>query len=219
MQEILGKFKEALLSYDHAKSEDFARAALEQGVDPVLVAGTLTDALGEVGEAFAREDIYLPELVLASRAGKAAMAVIEDELRETSSSIDSKGTIVLGTVQGDVHDIGKNIVATLFFANGFEVIDLGVDVPAADFVTAVREHSPDLLGLSALLTTTMTEQRVVIEQLEEAGLREDLKIVVGGAPVSEEFAEEIGADGYGPNALDAVELGKRMMESTVRELV
>lgn len=209
---LLNEFKNAILSYDHQGAEACAQTALEAGVDPADIAHTLTDALKEVGDAFGREEIYLPELILASRAGQSAMSILEELLKDRPDSSDHAGKVVLGTVKGDVHDIGKNIVATLFFANGFEVIDLGVDIAAEQFVEAVKEHNPDILGLSALLTTTMAEQKVVLEHLESAGLRDQVNVIVGGAPVTSAYAEEIGADGYGGNAFEAVGTSVRLIK-------
>ncbi len=210
-EQLLTQFRESVRNYDNAEAENLTQQILDDGGDPSELANTLTGVLGEIGEAFSREDIHLPELVLASRAGKSSMTIIEGALREKAQSRDSIGRVVLGTVKGDVHDIGKNIVSTLFFAGGFEVIDLGVDVSADAFVSAVREHEPDILGLSALLTTTMPEQRAVIDALEQAGCRDDVKVIVGGAPVTAAFAAEITADGYGDNAFEAVELARVFM--------
>jgi methylmalonyl-CoA mutase cobalamin-binding domain/chain len=215
--QMISSFQNAILNYDHEASESMTRQALEEGIDPAVLANSLTDILGEVGEAFSREDIHLPELVLASRAGKSSMAIIEEALKEKSRKRDSIGRVLLGTVKGDVHDIGKNIVSTLFFAAGFEVKDLGVDVSAADFVAGVREYQPDILGLSALLTTTMAEQRHVIEELKKSDLRDEVRVIVGGAPVSAAFAAEIEADGYGDNAFEAIELGKALVKTVELE--
>lgn len=201
---LLSEFKSAVLAYDHEGAAANARNALAADIEPVEIANVLTEALKEVGDAFGREEIYLPELILASRAGQSAMGILEELLKEQSEERDSSGKVVLGTVKGDVHDIGKNIVATLFFANGFEVIDLGVDISPEQFVEAVEAHQPDILGLSALLTTTMGEQKAVLEELEAAGLRGQVRVIVGGAPVTAAYAEEIGADGYGENAFEAV---------------
>ena len=212
-QELLTQFRESVRNYDNAEAENLAHQNLAEGCEPSLLANNLTEVLGEIGEAFSREDIHLPELVLASRAGKSAMSIIEEALREKAQERDSIGRVLLGTVKGDVHDIGKNIVSTLFFAGGFEVIDLGVDVSAENFVDAVKEHKPDILGLSALLTTTMPEQRAVIDALEKAGCREEVKVIVGGAPVTAAFAAEIAADGYGDNAFEAVEMGRAFMDA------
>jgi 5-methyltetrahydrofolate--homocysteine methyltransferase len=209
-EELLERFQEALRNYDHMTSEQCARELLEQGENPVKLAATLTEMLGSIGDEFAAGTIYLPELVLASRAGQAAMSVVEKALASSSEQVERRGTIVIGTVKGDVHDIGKNIVATLFFAAGFEVKDLGTDVTPEAFVQAVKDHSPDVLAMSALLTTTMGQQRTVVQELEKAGLDDEVKVIVGGAPVTAEFAAEIGADGYGDNAFDAVDLVKAL---------
>jgi corrinoid protein of di/trimethylamine methyltransferase len=214
----LADFRESVLAYDHEKAAALARTALEEEADPVLVAQVLTDALGEVGDAFGRGEIYLPELILASRAGQSATEVIETAMGEVARERETVGTIVLGTVEGDVHDIGKNIVGTLFFAAGFKVVDLGVGVASEAFVQAVIEHEPDLLGMSALLTTTMTRQREVIERLEEEGVRDAVRVLVGGAPVTSAFAEEIGADGFGGNAFEAIQEGKRLLRAAELDL-
>lgn len=211
--QILESFREAVFEYDHEASETLAQKALDEGTSAVIVARTLTDAMREIGDKFGRGELYLPELVLASRAGTAAMNVIEEQLKQSAQERETIGTIVLGTVKGDVHDIGKNIVSTLFFAAGFKVVDLGVDVPSESFADAVKEHEPDLLGLSALLTTTMTEQRTVLRELETQGLRDSVKVLVGGAPVTQDFALEIGADGYGDNAFDAVQVGQELLKT------
>lgn len=217
--ETLASFRESVLAYDHKAAATLAGTALDEEVDPVFLAQVLTDALGEVGDAFGRGDIHLPELILASRAGQSATEVIETALEEVAQKRKTLGTIVLGTVKGDVHDIGKNIVATLFFAAGFKVVDLGVGVASEAFVEAVIEHEPDLLGMSALLTTTMTRQREVIEQLEEAGVRDNVRVLVGGAPVTAAFAEEIGADGFGGNAFEAIQEGKKLLRAVELNVV
>ncbi|MFO7975767.1 MAG: corrinoid protein [Candidatus Hydrogenedentota bacterium] len=213
----MNDFKSTILAYDHEGAATGARKALDAGIEPVEIANVLTDALKEVGDAFGREEIYLPELILASRAGQSAMGILEELLKEQSAGRDSSGKVVLGTVKGDVHDIGKNIVATLFFANGFEVIDLGVDIASEQFVKAVEDHKPNILGLPALLTTTMGEQKEVLERLEAAGLRDQVKVIVGGAPVTAAYAEEIGADGYGANAFDAVAASVQLIERAPSE--
>ncbi|MEA3365007.1 MAG: corrinoid protein [Candidatus Hydrogenedentes bacterium] len=209
---LLSEFKSAILAYDHEGAAEHARTALTANIEPIEIANVLTDALKDVGDAFGREEIYLPELILASRAGQSAMGVLEELLKKQAEGPSNSGKVALGTVKGDVHDIGKNIVATLFFANGFEVIDLGVDVSSEDFVEAVREHQPDIVGLSALLTTTMSEQKEVVAQLEASGLRDEVMVMVGGAPVTPAYAEEIGADGYGENAFDAIAASLRLIE-------
>jgi 5-methyltetrahydrofolate--homocysteine methyltransferase len=161
------------------------------------------------GERFERGEYFLPELMAAADAFKAGMAVLEPRLR--GSQREYLGTVVLGTVSGDVHDIGKNLVGFMLESSGLRVIDLGVDVPAEEFVRAVREHRADCLGLSALLTTTMLGMPKVMEDLGKAGLRQAVKVVVGGAPVSKRFADSIGADGYASDAPSAVKLVKGLL--------
>lgn len=211
-EDLLVRFQKALRNYDHAASEQCARDLLDRGAAPTRLATTLTETLGTIGDEFAQGAIFLPELVLAARAGQAAMSVVEKALAASSERMESRGMIVIGTVKGDVHDIGKNIISTLFFAAGFEVKDLGTNVSPEVFVEAVKTHQPDVLAMSALLTTTMSQQRTVIRELESAKVRDGLKVIVGGAPVTAEFAAEIGADGYGDNAFDAVDLVKAFVD-------
>lgn len=211
MSQNLEQLKQAILTYDAEGGVTLTRAALEEGASAVEVAGALTGAIRVVGDAFGRGDIFLPELVAAANAGKAAMNIIEEVLTQTASQRESAGTFMIGTVAGDIHDIGKNIVAALFFAAGFKVIDLGVDISSAAFVEAVEKHSPDILGMSALLTTTAPAQKKVVADLAAAGLRDKVKIIVGGAAISHEFAREIGADGYGATAFEAVSLADRLL--------
>jgi 5-methyltetrahydrofolate--homocysteine methyltransferase len=211
--ETLDRLKSAILTYEDEAAEELARLALADSLPPTDVANTVTDAIRQVGEAFGAGDIFLPELLSAAKATKAAMAVIEAELRDTGQEHEPAGTLVIGTVEGDIHDIGKNIVAALFFASGYRVVDLGTSVSPDAFVEAVRDHQPELLGMSALLTTTAAGQKSVIDQLAASGLRDRVKIIVGGAAISKGFAEQIGADGYGPTAFDGVELAARLLET------
>jgi 5-methyltetrahydrofolate--homocysteine methyltransferase len=164
--------------------------------------------MGVVGEKFRRDELFMPEVLIAAKAMQAAMTVLRPRLIETG--VETAGTIVIGTIQGDLHDIGKNLVGMLFEGAGYQVIDLGVDVAPGRFVEAVRTHKPDIVGLSALLTTTMSRMREVIESLVEAGLRGSVKVMVGGAPVTEKFARDIGADGYSPDAASAVEKARTL---------
>lgn len=163
-----------------------------------------------VGDFFAKGDYFLPDLIIAADGMKRAMELLEPELRARQQAIETPGVVVIGTVKGDIHEIGKSLVATMLSANGFKVHDLGVDVPIATFIDKIRETNANLLGLSALLTTTMTMQREVIKQLVNAGLRDQVKVMVGGAPVTRSWAEEIGADGYAEDAMGAVTLAKRL---------
>jgi methanogenic corrinoid protein MtbC1 len=172
----------------------------------------LTAAMREVGDAFGSGEIFLPELVGAADAMQKATPVLEAALRGQGKEKSNQGKVVVGTVQGDIHNIGKALVASLLTADGYDVLDLGVDVPSDKFVQAVRERRPDLLALSALLTVTAQEQRVVIEALRAAGLRDGLKVIVGGGAVTQPFAESIFADGYGESAVDAVRLAHDLVK-------
>jgi methylmalonyl-CoA mutase cobalamin-binding domain/chain len=165
----------------------------------------------EVGAGFAAGDLFLPDMMLAARAMQRALGVLEPELKKAAIERTVAGRVVIGTVAGDIHEIGKNLVGMLLSTSGFEVHDLGVNVAPERFVEAVREHNADIVGLSALLTTTMTGQRTVIEALEAAGLRPPVKVMVGGAPVTGQWATDIGADGYSEDAMGAVELAKRLV--------
>ena len=167
-------------------------------------------AMAEIGQRFEKGKAFVPQLLMASRAMKAALEIVKPLM--AGDNADAKSRVVIGTVKGDLHDIGKNLVAAMLEGNGFEVVNLGIDITADAFVEAVREHKPDLLCLSALLTTTMDYMRKVIAALEAAGLRQQVKVMVGGAPVTQDFADEIGADGYADNANGAVAVAKRLIK-------
>jgi 5-methyltetrahydrofolate--homocysteine methyltransferase len=184
--------------------------ALDQGMAPgEILQGGLIAGMDEVGKDFKAGDLFVPEVLIAARAMHAGMDVLRPLLAE--SEMPSAGKYLIGTVEGDLHDIGKNLVRMMLEGGGFETVDLGKDVNPEAFVAAVREHQPELLGLSALLTTTMPAMKTTIEALEEAGLRDSVKIMVGGAPVTEAFAEEIGADAYAPDAAAAVDIARSLM--------
>lgn len=188
----------------HLEAAERVRALLEAGEGAeAILQGALIPAMDVAGERFQQGEYYLPELLIASRAMKACVAVLAPLLAD--SGVEPAGKVVLGTAKADLHDIGKNLVALVLEGGGFEVIDLGVDVPAARFVEAVREHRPVAVGVSALLTVTMLHMRQIVAALEEAGLRDGVKLIVGGAPVTQAFADEIGADFYGdePSAAKA----------------
>ena len=181
--------------------------ALDQGMSPAEVLnGGLIAGMDEVGKDFKAGDLFVPEVLIAARAMHAGMNILRPLLAE--GDVPSAGKYVIGTVQGDLHDIGKNLVKMMLEGAGFETVDLGKDVHPDTFVAAVREHQPNILGLSALLTTTMPAMKTTIEALEEAGLRDSVKIMVGGAPVTAAFAEEIGADAYAPDAASAVDVAR-----------
>lgn len=205
---VLESLKRAILEYDEEQAETLARSAIEQGIEPLVALEALTDAIREVGDGFEREELWLPDLVGAASAMKRAAPVIEEEIARRGQVRQSTGKVVIGTVFGDIHDIGKNMVVTLLMASGFEVHDIGVNAPAEDFVAAVKEHRPDILALSALMTVTCQEQLRIIRGLEQEGLREGVKVMVGGAAISDDFAQHIGADGYEASAPAAVVLAK-----------
>ncbi len=207
---MLEELKRAVLSGDDERAAELTKKALEEGIEPGKVLNeALVPAMEIVGREYEEGERYVPEMLISAEAMKAAMEVLRPRLVETGVRL--KGKVVIGTVEGDLHDIGKNLVAMMLEGAGFEVIDLGVEVTAERFVQAVREHKPDVLGMSALLTTTMIHMPEVIEALKEAGLREEVKVIVGGAPVTQEYAEKIGADGYAPDAASAVAVVKKLL--------
>ncbi|MEM2235453.1 MAG: corrinoid protein [Desulfurococcaceae archaeon] len=209
---LIEKLKEAVIAGDRDEAIKISREIVDKGLDPLealergLVAGVL-----EVGEKWVREEVFLADLVMSAEAMKAASEILKPEIIRRGSAVKKLGRVIIGTVAGDIHDIGKNIVATMLEASGFEVIDLGVDVSTETFIEKVRELKPDVLGLSALLTTTMLEQKNVIEALKREGLRDRVKVIIGGAPVTEEWAKSIGADGYAEDAIRAVRLVKKLL--------
>jgi corrinoid protein of di/trimethylamine methyltransferase len=209
------QFKDMAQSVIDGEVEDaerLARQAIEQGVDPLdAINQGFVVGVNHVGEGYAAGEMFLPDLVLAGEAMKAAVAVLEPEMKRRGTKRQMLGTVVMGTVEGDIHDIGKTLVATMLSATGFQVYDLGVDVPVETFLEQARKVNADVVGLSALLTTTMVKQKTVIEALEEAGLRRQVKVMVGGAPVTRSWTEEIGADGYSEDAIGAVAVAKELV--------
>ena len=210
---ILEKLSEAVRDYDNDRARLLAEEAVEKGIDPVeALEEGLAKALREVGDRFGRGKAFITELIAAAQAMEAGAEVLNKEIARRGASRKSVGKFLIGTVEGDIHSIGKNIVTTMLRATGFEVFDLGADVSTNVFVEKVRELKPDILGLSALMTTTMTVQREVIAALSEAQLRKDVKVMLGGAPVTEEWVNEIGADSFGLDADSAVSEALRLME-------
>ncbi len=196
---------ERFLEFDVNSVKKLVREALDSGCDVNdVIENSLRRAMKIVGDKFEKGEFFLPELVMAGDLFKEVMDEVLMPVIEKESKGARVGRVVIGTVKGDLHDIGKNLVATMLRVNGFEVIDLGVDVPPERFVEAVEKYNPDILGMSALLTTTMLEMKNVIDALKSAGLRDKVKVIVGGAAVDEKYAEEIGADAYAENAVEAV---------------
>ncbi|RLE06842.1 hypothetical protein DRJ00_09090 [Candidatus Aerophobetes bacterium] len=209
--EIIEGLRKAIKEYDNEKAENLAKRAVEEKLDPLRVLDAMTVAIREVGDAFGRGDLWLPDLVGAADAMQAAMPIIEEEIKRTGAKRESLGTVVAGTVFGDIHSIGKTMVCTLLTAEGFKVHDLGVNIKAEEFLQASRNYNADILAMSALMTMTAPEQKKVIEQLKKEGLRDKIKIMVGGGAITEEFAREIGADGYDPTAPGAVKLARKLI--------
>jgi 5-methyltetrahydrofolate--homocysteine methyltransferase len=210
MTDILQRIASNLYEGEDEEVAELVQQALDQGVEPhEILHGGLITGMDEVGKDFKADILYMPEVLIAARAMHAGMDVLRPLLAE--SDVTGAGKYLIGTVAGDLHDIGKNLVRMMLEGAGFETVDLGKDVKAEAFVAAVREHQPDILGLSALLTTTMPAMKDTIEALEEAGLRGSVKIMVGGAPVTATFAEEIGADAYAPDAATAVDAARELM--------
>jgi trimethylamine corrinoid protein len=210
--ELYQAMSQSVIDGEPEQAEELAQKAVSLGLDPLeAIDHGYTHGMNVLGDCFARGEVFLPHLVMGGEAMKAAIAVLEPELARRHQQRQVLGKVVIGTVQGDIHEIGKSLVATMLSANGFQVFDLGVDVPISTFVEKAVEVEADIVGLSALLTTTMLNQGKVIESFQEAGLREKVKVIVGGAPVSQTWAEEIRADGYSENAVGAVALAKELM--------
>jgi len=208
---LLDEIRRALFRFDSAAVAELAASSINEGIDPLITIQVLTEVITEVGARFGTGQLWLPELLSAAKAMSGAMPILQNEITRRGGEVSSQGRIVLGTVYGDIHSIGIDIVATLLAANGFEVHHLGVNVPADGFLEAVRAHDPDILGMSALLTTTAPEQRKVVRRLEEEGLRDRVRVMVGGGAITQRFADEIGADGYAPNAPAAVDLAASLI--------
>jgi len=207
----LDNLSTAILEGNAKAAGPLTREALDRGCDPVeLVTKYMIPAMDEVGRRFECEEYFVPELLLSARAMKTALEIIRPLL--AASGAQPAGRVIIGTVSGDLHDIGKNLVASMLEGGGFEVHDLGADVPPGRFVEAVKSKKADIVALSALLTVTMPAMKTTIEALRQAGVRDSVKVLVGGAPVTAEFAREIGADGYGENATAAVALARQLVQ-------
>ncbi len=211
-QELYQAMAQSIMDGEVDEARRLAQQAVAQGLDPLAAINQgFIPGVNYVGEQFSRGEMFLPDLVLAGEAMKAAIAVLEPEMARRGAQRQTLGKVVIGTIEGDIHDIGKTLVATMLAASGFQVYDLGVDVPIARFVEKAREVEADIVGLSALLTTTMARQADAIVALTEAGLRPRVKVMVGGAPVTASWAAEIGADGTSEDAIGAVAVAKRLV--------
>ena len=208
MSEIFERLSTAILEGNSERMPRLVQKALDQGLAPKeILDNGMVVGMNEVGVRFKRGDMFVPEVLMSAEAMQAGLDILRPHLAASGAKLI--GTIVMGTVKGDLHDIGKNLVGMLCEGAGFEVIDLGFNVEPEKFVEAIKQHQPDIVGMSALLTTTMRAMGYTIKAIEEAGLRDNVKIMVGGAPVDTEFAERIGADGYGSNAPAGADLAKR----------
>ena len=207
MQDI---FK-AILGGDADLTKEKVQAALNSNLEPSEILNTgMIAAMAEVGERFEKGEYFVPEMLIAARAMQQGLSILKPHLQD--SDLISKGKVVIGTVKGDLHDIGKNLVGMMLEGAGFDLLDLGTDVPTEQFVEVVREHGADIVAMSALLTTTMPQMKTVIGALDKAGLRNRVKVIVGGAPVTESYAQEIGADGYASDASRAVKVIKSLLD-------
>jgi 5-methyltetrahydrofolate--homocysteine methyltransferase len=206
--EVLAKLRDCVVNLDIDGVKRAAKEAIDAGVTPYeAIMEGMAKGMEIVGEKYEAGEYFLAELIMAGETMKEGLSVLQPYMK--TGDMKHIGKVVIGTVEGDLHDIGKNVVITLLTASGFEVIDLGVDVPAEKFVEAVKQYKPDIVAMSALLTTTMVNMAKVIKALEQAGLRDKVKIIVGGAPLTEEYAKQIGADAYGRDAVEGVNICKR----------
>ncbi|MGB2955670.1 MAG: corrinoid protein [Anaerolineales bacterium] len=211
--ELYKKLMDSVIDGEPEDAEQIAKEALEANLDPLTCINKgLMAGIQKVGELFSTGEYYLPELIIGADAMKAALEILEPAL-VGGQKREVVGMVVLGTVEGDLHEIGKTLVGTMLIANGFKVVDIGVDQSAEAFVKAIEEHEADIVGASALLTTTMLQQKKLVEALESAGLRDKVKVMVGGAPVTDRYAQEIGADGYAEDAISAVDIAYRLMDA------
>ncbi len=210
MSEILQQIKGAVITRKRNEIQDLVTAAIDQGIGPnTIIEDGLIAAMDIIGQRFTENEIFVPEMLVSAMTMKLGLEKVKPLLKREDTP--SRGTIVMGTVKGDIHDIGKNLVIMMLEGAGFDVVDLGVDLTVEKLMDQIEAVHPDLVGLSALLTTTMPEMKRVLATLREKGLKEKVKVMVGGAPVNASFAQEIGADGYGADATEAVELGRRLI--------
>lgn len=214
-QELFLSMAQSIIDGDSELAAKLANQAILAGIDPLdAISYGFVKGVNQVGESFACGDAFLPELVMAGDAMKAAVSTLEPEMQKRGTRRQVLGKVVLATVQGDIHEIGKTLVGTMLSASGFEVVDLGVDVPTAKIIAMTKQVDADIVGLSALLTTTMVKQKEVIDALDKEGLRNKVKVMVGGAPVTREWVMKIEADGYSEDAIGAVAVAKQLVGAT-----
>jgi methanogenic corrinoid protein MtbC1 len=209
--DVLDNLRNAILNYDSKGSVEWAREALDMRIDPIKAVDAMNEAIRQVGDRFSEGELWLPDLVGATSAMLAALPILEEDIKRKGANRESLGTVVIGTVMGDIHSIGKDMVTTLLIAEGFEVHNLGVNIRVEEFIEAIERYRADILAMSALLTSTAQEQRNVIEALEESGIRDRVKVMVGGGAITADFAKGIGADGYDSTAPGAVELAIKLV--------
>ncbi len=210
MNQLIQEIYEGIIDGQAPQVSQKVQQALDSDVDPAAILNQgMIAAMAEVGKRFEEGEYFVPEMLIAARAMQAGLALLKPRLQQTD--LRSSGKVVIGTVKGDLHDIGKNLVAMMLEGAGFEIVDLGTDVSADKFVAAAREHQADLVAMSALLTTTMPNMKVTIDALQTAGLRQQVKVIIGGAPITESFARQVGADGYAPDASRAVAVAKSLL--------
>ncbi len=210
--ELEKRISDAVNTLDSEKVSEETKELIDKGANPIDVTNAFAAVLREIGKRYERGELYLVELLAAGEsARKAITEIVEPKLKQLGVKRETIGRVLLGTVEGDIHDIGKNIVAALLSSAGFEIIDLGKDVSIEKFVEAVKESKPHIVGLSALMTTSMIKQRDIVEALKKENLRSGIKVVVGGAPTSQEWAEEIGSDAYGADAIEALKICKSLV--------
>jgi corrinoid protein of di/trimethylamine methyltransferase len=218
-EELFQAMRQSIIDGAPDTARALAETGLQKGIAPLTVIHEgYMPGMSHVGEQFAQRHMFLPDMVASAEAMKAAMAVLEPELKKAGTDRPSAGTIIMGTAKGDIHEIGKTLVGTLLGANGFTVHDLGVDVPAEKFAAAAHELHADVVGVSALLTTTMKWQKSVIELFDRQGLRPQVKVIIGGAPVTRQWSEEIRADGFAKDAVSAVNLVQRLLQAKMAEV-
>jgi methanogenic corrinoid protein MtbC1 len=210
-QEILDKLMNSVLEIKPKDAAKYANSAVENGIDPLVAIDVLIKAITIIGDGFGKGTLYLPELVGASEAMMKAMPILENAIKDKRGRKTFQASVVIGTVAGDIHSIGISMIETLLMAGGFKVHNLGVDVHVDQFISEIKKYNPDILAMSSLMTTTASELRKVILAIEEAGMRDNVKIMVGGGAITSDFANQIGADGYDPTAPGAVKLAKRMI--------
>jgi corrinoid protein of di/trimethylamine methyltransferase len=217
--DTLSAMRQSIIDGAPDTASSLAQEAVASGIPPIdAINNGFVPGMHDVGEQFARGQMYLPDMMASAEAMRAAMAVLDPELRKLGTERPKAGVVILGTTKGDIHEIGKILVGTMLTAHGFQVHDLGVDVAGERFAAKARELEADIVGVSALLTTTMRNQKSVVEALEKEGLRSHVKVMVGGAPVTRRWADEIGADGYAKDAMSAVTLAQELMQQKLQTL-